>query len=172
MLAEVDGFVAQLHCLDALAHVVSIQSTRVEQGVAACHIAVPPVGQLIELGKVVLRRQERHSDREVVAARQEVLDSLSDILARGLGLEEEVAAVDVGAHVRVAHAGDLLAQLAHDDLVLASDVDAAQQSHVLHSDHPAFRRTTSPPRVSSVGRLRPDSRVTARQNPAHPKSRT
>lgn len=89
VLTEVDGFVTQLHCLDALAHVVSVQSTRVEQGVAACHIAVPPVGQLIELGKVVLRRQERHSDREVVAARQEVLDSLSDILARGIGLEEE-----------------------------------------------------------------------------------
>ena len=92
VLAKVDGFVAQLHCLDALAHVVSVQSTRVEQGVAACHIAVPPVGQLIELGKVVLRRQEGQSDREVVAACQEVLDPLGHVLARGLGLglEEEL----------------------------------------------------------------------------------
>ncbi len=79
-------------------------------------------------------RQERHSDREVVAVRQEALNRLGHVLARGigLGLEEEVAAVDVGAHVRVAHAGDLLAQLAHDDLVLAADVDAAQQRHILH----------------------------------------
>ena len=49
---------------------------------------------------------------------------------------EEVAAVDVGAHVSEARGFDLFAQLAHDDLVIAADVDTAQQSHVLHAIPP------------------------------------
>ena len=51
---------------------------------------------------------------------------------------EEVAAVDVCAHVRKAFGGNLLAQLAHDDLVRAADVDTAQQRHVFHAFLPCW----------------------------------
>ena len=67
-----------------------------------------------------------------------MFDGLRHLVTRdiSLSLEEEVATVDVGAHVREAFSGDLFAQLVHDDLVIAADVDAAQQSHVLHAIPP------------------------------------
>ena len=135
VLAEVHGLVAQFHRLDAFAHVGAVQASRVEERVTAGDLATPPVGETVQLREVVLRRQEGQSDREVVSASQEVLNRLGHVLARGVGpgLEEDVATVDVGAHVSEAFSGDLFAQLAHDDFVLATDVDAAQQRHILHA---------------------------------------
>ena len=69
-------------------------------------------------------------------ALQQGFNALSDLVTRGVRLEEKVAAVDVGANVPVACVGNLLAQLTHDDLVLTPDVNAAQQRHVLHAVPP------------------------------------
>ena len=136
VLTKVDGLITQFHRLDALAHVIPVQASRVKQGVAASHVAVPPGGQVGQFREVVLPRQNRETDREVIVSFQDVFDHLGHVLSWGVGLEKEVAAVDVAAHVRKASARDKLTQLAHDDLVLAADVDAAQQSHVLHVVYP------------------------------------
>ena len=85
VLAEVHSLVPQLHRLDALAHVVRVQASRVEKRVAARDLTVPPVGQVAQLRDVVLRRQEGQPDREFVAARQGLLDYLGDGLAWGVG---------------------------------------------------------------------------------------
>ena len=152
VLAEVDGLVAQRHRLDALAHMGPVQAPRVEQRVASRDIPVPPLRQAGQLREVLVPGQERQADREGVVALQHGLDALGDLVTRGVGPEEEVPAVDVGAHVPVALGGDLLAQLTHDDLVLASDVDAAQQRHVLHADPlllPAARLSGAPLRPAA-----------------------
>ena len=85
--------------------------TLYEKRVAAGDRTMPPVGQAPQFREVILPRQEGQSNREVVVARQGVLDCLGDVLARcvGLSLKEEVATVDVGAHVREAFSGDLFA---------------------------------------------------------------
>ena len=91
VLTEVNRLVTQLHRLNALAHVVPVQAPRVEERVAACNLTVPPVGQVAQLRGVVLRRQEGQPDREVIAARQEILNCLGDILVRGVGLGLDLA---------------------------------------------------------------------------------
>ena len=155
VLAEVNGLVTQGHRLDALAHAIPVEASRVEQRVASRDLPVPPLGQARQLREILLPRQERHANREGVVALQQGFNALSDLVTRGVRLEEKVAAVDVGANVPVACVGDLLAQLTHDDLVLAPDVNAAQQRHVLHAVLPVFlsRRPQPDQRTVSKGTL-------------------
>ncbi len=97
----------QLHRLDVRSRHGAESRPRVQKARRGVHLTVPPVGQVAQLRDVVLRRsggqliggQRRARDPQLSGRRPRKL--VRPGLGPGLGLEEEVAAVDVCADVSV-----------------------------------------------------------------------